>query len=226
MGGGGGGDAGSGASATRSIRGGPKTRNQSASDVELVTLHGVDFKVAFAKKLFYIEARGDAIQAFVTQLRVEMVPLVLRAARARVALPRGSPPSAANGDSGVREPPRVAAPREPPRRRARRVARAEPTTALPAPLGDGLTATAMRGQVYLSQGRYCVCYQQADGTRTTKTRGLAVPTVDGHGKALGEPAYAAALVEVRRRALQMWNQLDRSDRPRVAIPEIARDENA
>ena len=47
--------------------------------------HGEQMKVCLAHRCLYLEARADAIKAFVTQLRVEMVPLSLRQARARVA---------------------------------------------------------------------------------------------------------------------------------------------
>ncbi len=51
--------------------------------------------------------------------------------------------------------------------------------------------------------------------------GLAPPKTDFAGENLSKQAYADAMVQFRRKAMSMWNALDKSDRPRFDLNEDA-----
>jgi hypothetical protein len=71
---------------------------QASNQVQSVTMHGANFKVVFTKRQFFIEARAEAVRAFVMQLRVEMIALALRHARARIALSERAPATSMEGN--------------------------------------------------------------------------------------------------------------------------------
>ena len=84
-------------------------------------------------------------------------------------------------------------------------------------MGGSAAVAGDQGRLVLHNGRYIVFVITADGQRTTVTKGLRVPVTDAHGKPLVGPKYQDALAQVRRRAMRMWNQLDKSNRARFAV---------
>ena len=166
----------------------PRRGRRAKELVQQLTLHGEEMKVSFKEKRFYIEARARAIEVFVKQLTVEMVPLPLRMARARLAQ-RPSLRRAGSGSDSVSTAPETA---------------------------DSGSGQSISGRVVLIGDRYYVHYQRSDGTRSTYTKGLRVPSKTAMGEPMAEKEYASALEAVRVAAVRAWNELDMSDRPRLA----------
>ena len=75
--------------------------------------------------------------------------------------------------------------------------------------------TATTGKVCLLKGRYAVTYRDLSGARRQATQGLHIKTKDQYGNRITGEAYAAELERVRGLAIELWNELDRSDAPRI-----------
>ena len=170
-----------------------------------VTLLGVNFTVVYAKRMLFIEARADAVTAVVRQLRVELLPLTLREARARLATSEQAPgPPPAAGSPLPAGPPLSAGPT---------------SSKHGASVGGSAAVAGDQGRIAFCNGRYYVCVVTANGKRTTFTKGLRVPVVDHWGAPLAGPNYQRAVAQVRRRAIRLWNQLDKSNRARFAADD-------
>ncbi len=72
-----------------------------------------------------------------------------------------------------------------------------------------------------SRDTWRIEYQDDEGKARTKVSGLAPPKTDLAGENLSKQAYADAMVQFRRKAMSMWNALDKSDRPRFDLTEDA-----
>ena len=122
-----------------------------------VTLLGVNFTVVYAKRRLFIQARADAVTAVVRQLRVELLPLTLREARARRATSEQAPgPPPAAGSPLPAGPPLSVGPT---------------SSKHGASVGGSSAVAGDQGRLVLHNGRYIVFVITADGQRTTVTKG-------------------------------------------------------
>ena len=64
-------------------------------------------------------------------------------------------------------------------------------------------------------------YQDEEGKTRSKVSGLAPPKTNWAGENLSKEAYAEAMVEYKKKAMQMWNLCDKSSRPRFDLNEGA-----
>lgn len=63
---------------------------------------------------------------------------------------------------------------------------------------------------------WCVHYVDEEGKPRTRTKGLVVPHTGFDGRVLDSEEYSRVREEVRKKATDMWNELDRSNRPRLS----------
>ena len=60
-------------------------------------------------------------------------------------------------------------------------------------------------------------YEDEAGKTRVKVSGLCPPKSDWAGKSLSKEAYATAIVEYKKKAMVMWNAMDKSNRPRFDV---------
>ena len=66
---------------------------------------------------------------------------------------------------------------------------------------------------------WVVRYLDADGKKHSRTKGLSVPDKGFDGATLPIADYKRIRREVQSRVVSLWNELDKSDRPRLEIPQ-------
>ena len=67
------------------------------------------------------------------------------------------------------------------------------------------------------RGNYEVIYTDDEGVARRSIRGLAVKCQDNRGKSLPADACDELMTRAYNKAKQLWNQLDRSERPRFEV---------